>query len=153
MSIRMLIVEDDEYKATDLREGIIVDCDLLVVASVRDAVVEIFKGTFDVVVLDMALPTFTADAASSSGTAQPQGGVEVLRAMKSMGERTPIIIVSQYPDLEIDGQFHSLEASPEVLSKRYGINVVSAIVYDFRNRAWADDFAQILGDLVGRDSK
>ena len=147
MKINILMVEDDKFKADDLKKEIGCDFGVHVVASVRDAVVGVFEESFDAVVLDMALPTFTADAASASGTAQPQGGVEVLRALKTSGAETPVIIVSQYPDLEVDGQFHSLEASPRVLSERYGIRVVGAVVYDFQNRAWADVFRGLLSEL------
>lgn len=144
MSTRILIVEDDKFKADDLKGELVGDCDVTIVVSVRDAVVKVLSEEFDAIVLDMALPTFTADTSSLSGTAQPQGGVEVLRALKSTKMDTPVVIVSQYPDLEIDGIFHSLEAAPKVLSTRYGIGVVGAVVYDFQNRSWSDEFRSLL---------
>ena len=147
MTTSVLIVEDDKFKADDLSREIASGFSITVVASVRDAVIKVLGEAFDVVVLDMALPTFTADAASASGTAQPQGGVEVIRALKSVKTDTPVIIVSQYPDLEIDGKFHSLLGAPKVLSERYSIRVVGAVVYDFQNRAWSDVFRGLLNAL------
>ena len=147
MRNRMLIIEDDDFKADDLKREIGPAFQLCVVASVRDAVVRVLGEAFDAIILDMALPTFTAGAASSSGTAQPQGGVEILRALKSENPETPVIIVSQYPDLEVDGDFHSLEASPGVLSERYGIRVIGAVIYDFENRAWTEEFGRLLREL------
>lgn len=148
MSKKILVIEDDNFKAEDLRREILNECEVSIVGSVRDAVVTVLNQSFDIVVLDMALPTFTANAASASGTAQPQGGVEVLRALKSVSAGTPVIIVSQYPDLEVDGEFHSLEQSPGVLSARYGIRVVGAVVYDFQDRTWAGAFRELLRPLV-----
>ena len=147
MNTRILIVEDDKFKADDLKGEMVGDCEVTIVASVRDAVVRVMDEVFDAIVLDMALPTFTADTSSLSGTAQPQGGVEVLRALKSTKLGTPVVIVSQYPDLEIDGVFHSLEEAPKVLSMRYGIGVIGAVVYDFQNRAWSDEFRKLLNRL------
>ena len=147
MRTRILIIEDDHFKADDLRKEIGGEFEVFVVASVRDAVVKVLEETFDAIVLDMALPTFTADAASSSGTAQPQGGVEILRALRSGNPGTPVIIVSQYPDLEVDGEFHSLDASPRVLSERYSLRVIGAVVYDSQNRTWADVFRGLLNEL------
>ena len=147
MSRRVLIVEDDKFKADDLKKEIANDWEVTIVASVRDAVVKVLDDVFDAIILDMALPTFTADSSSLSGTAQPQGGVEVLRALKSTQLGTPVVIVSQYPDLEIDGAFHSLEAAPKVLSERYGIDVVGAVVYDFQDRGWSDEFRRMLNRL------
>lgn len=144
MKTRVLMIEDDTFKAEDLGREISEGHEVTVVASVRDAVVTVLRDAFDVVVLDMALPTFTADAASASGSAQPQGGVEVLRALRTAGRDTPVIIVSQYPDLEVEGKFHALAEAPKVLSDRYDIRVVGAVIYDFRDRAWAHAFQSLL---------
>ena len=149
MSTSVLIVEDDKFKVDDLKKEIANDWEVTIVASVRDAVVKVLDEVFDGIILDMALPTFTADSSSLSGTAQPQGGVEVLRALKSTQLGTPVVIVSQYPDLEIDGVFHSLDAAPKVLSERYGIDVVGAVVYDFQDRGWSDEFRRMLNRLQG----
>ena len=149
MSTNVLIVEDDKFKADDLNKEISNDWEVTIVASVRDAVVKVLDDVFDIIILDMALPTFTADSSSLSGTAQPQGGVEVLRALKSTQLRTPVVFVSQYPDLEIDGVFHSLEAAPKILSERYGIDVVGAVVYDFQDRGWSVEFRRMLNRLQG----
>ena len=144
MTTRILIVEDDNFKANDLKKELDFDCEVVTVVSVRDAVVKVLQCVFDAIILDMALPTFTADAVSFSGTAQPQGGVEVLRALKSTKANSSVVIVSQYPDLEIDGVFFSLEESPRVLSDRYGICVTGAVIYDFQNRSWVEDFRNLV---------
>lgn len=151
MNTRVLIVEDDEFKANDLKREFTRYFEVIVVASVRDAVVRVWMDEFDVLVLDMALPTFAADGASASGTAQPQGGVEILRALKRKNANTAVIIVSQYPDLEVDDEFLALEASPDVLSERYGVRVLGAVVYDFQNREWAETFRDLVSSLHGRE--
>ena len=149
MKEKILIVEDDNFKANDLKAKLDDRWKVVTVASVRDAVVKVMQDVYDVIILDMALPTFTADAVSFSGTAQPQGGVEVLRALKSKRASTPVIIVSQYPDLEVDGVFLSLEESPRMLSDRYGIQVVGAVVYDFQNENWVGDFRNLVNNSRG----
>ena len=147
MQTRVLIVEDDNFKANDLCVLIGNANIMTVVGSVRDAVVRVFDEKFDLILLDMSLPTFRSDLSSAGGTSQAQGGVEVLRAIRSKGAETPVILVSQYPDLEMDGKFLSLISSPPILSERYGINVVGAVLYDFQDRAWADQLEKVLSEL------
>ena len=113
--------------------------------SVRDAVVGVLTDNYDVVILDMALPTCTRSPLSPGGTAQAQGGMEVVRALRSRRSRTPVIIVSQYPDLEIDGEFFSLLLAPTELTERYGLAVVGSILFDFQNRSWVEKFRKMVG--------
>ena len=145
--MRVLVVEDDEFKAKDLLAALPGEYDIAVVRSVRDAVVRVMKQEFELVVLDMALPTFSTHASSGGGTAQAQGGVEVVRAMQAKGSGTAVVIVSQYPDVEIDGKFVALERSAEALSTRYGVRVIGAVVYDFRDKAWVTQLQEVMSTL------
>ena len=147
MRKRVLIVEDDSFKAKDLRDHVGRAHRVTTVSSVRDAVVRVLEDQFDLILLDMALPTFKSDVLSASGTSQAQGGVEVLRAIKSRGLKTPVIVVSQYPDFEVDGSFLSLMSSPAILSERYGIDVVGAVIYDFQDDNWSDQLKEALSEL------
>ena len=66
-------MEDDQFKANDLVEALCENFEVTVVGSVRDAVVRVMEDEYHLIVLDMALPTFTASASSAAGTAQAQG--------------------------------------------------------------------------------
>ena len=70
-----------------------------------------------------------------------------MRAIKARGGRSAILIVSQYPDVEIDGDFVVLGQSPAVLSKRYGVNVIGAVVYDFQDRRWFAQVQEVISKL------
>ena len=147
MATRVLIVEDDKFKADDLRREIANGFSIFVVASVRDAVVKVLEKRSTLWFSTWLFRHSRRMLHLLVEQLQPQGGVEVLRALKSVKTETPVIIVSQYPDLEIDGEFYSLLRSPKVLSERYGIRVVGAVVYDFQNRAWTDVFRGLLNEL------
>lgn len=144
MKASILIVEDDSFKADDLKKELGEDYEIDIVTSVRDAVVNVLNYSYSVIILDMALPTFTANAISASGTAQPQGGVEVLRALKNTKKNIPVVIVSQYPDIEIDGSIHTLESSADILSKHYDIRVIGSVEYDFQDRGWVKNFRELI---------
>ena len=144
MSKNILVVEDDDFKSVQL-EAELRDFGLVTrVQSVRDAVVGVLRREYDLVILDMALPTFTRSPLSPGGTAQAQGGLEVVRALRSRRSQTPVIIVSQYPDLEIDGEFFSLLVAPVVLAERYDLAVAGSILFDFQNRNWVEKFRDMV---------
>ncbi len=89
---------------------------------------------YDLIILDMALPTFTAEGdAAGRGYDQAQGGVEVLRALKSRNLRAKIIIITQYPDITFGGKRLKLTEAPKVLSRRYNQDVVGSVLYKYRS--------------------
>ena len=80
---KVLLVEDDE----DKREQIInfinkfEDYDLIEVRSYNSAVKAIRRGFFDLILLDMILPTFDVNVNESGGRTQAFGGELILAEM------------------------------------------------------------------------
>jgi len=139
MPRKVLIVEDDEHKIEDIisfwQEH--VPSDILKLArSVREAVVAVYQEEFGVVVLDMALPTFNQSIRTSGGTSQPQGGLEVIRTLSAVKRNAQVIVFTQYDGIEIEGEFFPIKDSPSLLSSRYSINVVDAILYEYQSPDW-----------------
>ena len=144
MIVKSLLVEDDEYKADSLQEAMPRNYQIRIARSVSSAVRAVVEDIFDVVFLDMALPTFEKNAGSGSGSSQPQGGVEVLRALKFINKKTKIIIVSQYSGVEVDNDFVQLRDSARVLSEKYSLDVVGAVAYDFEDDGWRIDLSEVI---------
>ena len=145
--LSILVVEDDEYKINDICGALPKHTDRTVVRSVASAVRAVVDGAFDLIMLDIALPTFEKQTGAASGSSQPQGGVEVLRALNYAKSTSRIIIISQYPGIEIDGVFVSLSASVQALNDRYDIDVVGSVAYDFEDNAWINEFKNIMSKL------
>lgn len=142
----ILIIEDDNHKIDDLSDFISSlgsGYTYSIQRSVREAVMEVMRNDFDLIILDMALPTFNQADKSSGGMSQPQGGLEVIRTLKSMRKKTKVVIFTQYPDIEIDGEFHSIDESIKFLSERYKCDVVGAIHYQYENLNWKEKLQNI----------
>jgi len=146
MNKKVLIIEDDNFKIRDIKKCL-TDWDITAVESVRDGVVSIANEKFDLVILDMSLPTYKKTSRTSSGSSQAQGGLEVLREIKSNADQTKVIIVSQYPDIELDGNLIALEKAPELLKDRYRANMIGAIIYDSESHDWQNKFIEYLATL------
>jgi len=151
--MKVLLVEDEEHKRTELAEFLagegIGKNDITVAAGVREAVLSVITTEYDLIVLDMALPTFskTDKEESDGGFAQAVGGVEVLRALSSVEKMSSIIIVTQYPDIILNGEKIRLEKAPKIISKKYKQNVLGAVLYSFKSPTWQKIFSNYLRSL------
>ena len=149
----VLMVEDDEFKAQDISKvidevlhGIIVQR----ANSVTSALKEISQSDFRCVILDMSLPTFALSGPGGGGSPQSQGGLEVLRLARRLSNKSTFIIVTQYPDIEIDGRDVSLLLAPAALSARFSLDVKACLLYEFDGYAWRNPLRECLTAIIGK---
>ncbi|MGD0107878.1 MAG: hypothetical protein ABSC06_28130 [Rhodopila sp.] len=149
--MNVLVVEDDEFKAADLlkllQEGV-TGAVIIRAASVTSALRAITYGKFDLIVLDMSLPTFDLSGPGGGGSPQGQGGVEILRLARRLEAKTQYIVVTQYPDVEIDGSDVPLAQAAKRLSSHFGIHVKACLPYEFDRDDWQHAFKRALCDVI-----
>lgn len=145
--MKILLVEDDEFKATEISKELADHLPASAVeraTSVTSALKTITSVNYSLVILDMSLPTFELSGPGGGGSPQGQGGMEVLRLAHRLGNRSPFIIVTQYPDIDIDGRDISLAHATKVLCKRFDLDVRTCLLYQFDGDAWRAPFRECL---------
>lgn len=153
--MKVLLIEDEEHKADDLTRRLLnkglSTPELTRAIGVRQAVLEVMRGVYDLVVVDMALPTFSSTGDDGSGGGgQAVGGIEILRALSSTNVCTNVIIVTQYPDIIVGGDRVRLHQAARVLSAKYQQEVLGAVLYSYKTPEWETAFDALLGKLEWR---
>ena len=144
--MKVILIEDEQHKSDELKAMIckagVDETDLQIYSGVTQAVLAVSSSEVGLIVLDMALPTFSGSARTDGGggVAQAGGGIEILRALKSIGKNVKIIIVTQYPDILVDGRRVKLGNMSKILSKKYDQSVLDAILYSYDTGSWAQKF-------------
>lgn len=110
--MKILIVEDDPHKLDQLID----ELDLLndiesidLAASLQQAIATLEANTFDIVLLDMAIPSHDGDAGSTDIYSQPVGGLDVLLYLSAGSRSDTVIIVTQYPSVEYNREHVPLD--------------------------------------------
>lgn len=145
--MKVLLVEDEPHKVLDLKKRLRSfygdNLDLAVCGGVSAAVDAVYNDNYDLLILDMALPTFS-EPSESGGVQQAVGGVEVLRALKAFSRSCVAIVVTQYPDILLNGESVQIDKIPERLQRLYGVRVLAAILYSYSAQEWEGEFLQAL---------
>jgi len=137
--MRILLVEDDEFKSDRLKiflEDTYPNSEITLARSVNTARRAIKSDKFDVIVLDMSLPTFDVSPGESGGRPQGFGGREVLRDMKRSGLSTPVIIVTQYEAFDSQGQKMDLPSLARILESEYPDTFRQVVYYNAATDEW-----------------
>lgn len=129
--MRVLIVEDDDFKLEDIRRTIQRSGveRIEVAKSLRGAMVILDREKFDFVVLDMAIPSHRSDIGAVDTYSQPVGGLDVLLYLVSEGRPERVAVLTQYPTVEYDRRHVPLHELTGVLHADGVKNVVCAIPF------------------------
>jgi ActR/RegA family two-component response regulator len=149
--VRCLIVEDDPFKMDSIRaylKGVfsghldIVECQALSSASSKLA-----SSTFDLAIIDMSIHSHEPEAGAGSPFPLSSGGLDVLFEIGHSGESTSCIIVTQYPDIEIEGIPIPVELAQQEILEKFGIKVAGCVRYVEDENRWRTDVTSILEQL------
>lgn len=145
----LLIVEDDAHKYSRIL-GIISKSPVKLNVTHCDNVssaIDVVGLTYpDKIILDMSLPSHPTVRGEGNPLPMPNGGIEVileLRILQKAG--IPILILTQYSDIEVEYEYYSIIEAEEVIKRLYGILDISVVHYDDESEEWEDSVVKFLG--------
>lgn len=151
--ISVLIVEDDAYKLEALSEIIsstVEICSTDPCRSVQSAVTAVAAHRYDIIILDMSLPSHDLEKGSMLGIPRLSGGIEVLFELDYIGAKADVVIVTQYPEIEMSGELVPLCEVAAFVKREYGIAITACIYYDSDSTDWKIQIADAINTIVGK---
>lgn len=136
----ILIVEDDEHKSSQIvqliREELENSVELSIVDNVMEAARFLASKAPKKIILDMSLPSHKALPGQGTPVPLNTGGIEVLFEIKKRGlAELPVLILTQYPEIEIEDEPVPVADSAKTLKAAYGFSQLEACFYDRDNTA------------------
>lgn len=148
--MRVLLVEDEGPKRQHIQqfcEEVFPELTVDWTGSVRGATDFLTKTTPDLILLDMSLPTFQIGAKEKGGRPQGTGGIEVIRFIDMMDLRIPIVVVTAYPAISIEGRQHTLEEIDLILKTDHQLNYCGLVYFNSVYSTWRSDLEALLKKL------
>lgn len=148
---RILLVEDDEFKAMDISSlltSILPNFEVSTVGDVGSAVIAVQKQSFKLIVLDIALPSRKLTRGGGSTSSLLSGGVELIYRIEEAKRNDPIVIVTQYPDVPIEGEYIPVDKISSNPTQFFDANILGCFRYHRENKAiWLNPLTKILEDM------
>ena len=134
----ILVVEDDRFKSDSIIASLsqFANANIILAESVQAAVRTLNSGTYHLAVLDMALPSHDARKGGAAVTSLLTGGMEVIMELSYSGRRLPVVILTQYKEVEIEGRLVPLRGVRRSVEKAYGVNIEAALHFDPKDASW-----------------
>lgn len=142
--MNVLIVEDDPHKLKKLRAEIDQLPQVGIVktaSSLQEAMAAVSSYAFELVLLDMAIPSHTGGPGAIDTYSQPVGGLDVLLHLSFNESPTKVIIVTQYPTVEYNRRHVPLRDLKAKLADD-GIDNVVDVIFFSEDNAWKEPFGK-----------
>lgn len=149
--MRLLIVEDEAPKLRNIREvaeelGSFAEIDEA--RSVSSAIKILKTGSFDLVILDMSLPTFDIATGESGGRPQGFGGREVLRYMARFKVKPPVIVATAYEAFPDKGKAIDLNGLGASLEMEHPDMYRGIVFYNTMFSKWREEIIEAIGKVL-----
>ena len=144
--MRVLIIEDTEAKMKLIKEciqGVKDDWEFFEARSYSEGLQKIYMGNWDLILLDMSLPTYNISHTENGGTKKPVAGKELMGRMLRRKYFMPVIIITQF-DTFGDNQM-TLENLNKEFETEYTKIWKGTISYD--KPGWQEQLIKLLEEI------
>jgi len=149
--IQCLIVEDDPFKMEGIhahlteRYGSRIETSGCQALSSAKALLA--SKYFDLAIVDMSIHSHEPEAGAGSPFPLSSGGLDVLFQIAYSGNDIPCIILTQYPDIEIEGTPVPIEKAQQEIFEKFEIQVAGCVRYIEDDERWKIAMTSILEKL------
>lgn len=145
--MKILLVEDDEHKRVGIEQalrGCGNSVDIHIAESLYDAIHALDIGPFDLVVLDMAIPSHPTAPGEGSPVSFLTGGLDVLLELSVRERSDRCIIITQFPEIEISQVFYPVSYATSAIKDQLDYDVIDCIAYTGESESWLNQFRTLL---------
>ncbi|MDX2172976.1 MAG: response regulator [Bacteroidota bacterium] len=148
--MKILLVEDDEDKRDDLSLFIIekLTDDFRIAKSIQSGKKALQEEKYDLILLDMTIPTFDVSPLEQGGRTQPFGGRMLLAQMVRNRVETKVVVVTQF-DLFGKGEAEiTLQELDNQLKNSFPKIYCGAIHFSVSITGWKDLLYKKINNLI-----
>lgn len=149
--VNCLIVEDDPFKMegirTHLRELFGDRLKTSECQALNSAKAILGDSHFDLAIIDMSIHSHEPEAGAGSPFPLSSGGLDVLFQIVYSGSNTACLILTQYPDIEIEGAPVPVERAQQEIREKFDIQVAGCVRYIENDIQWKVAVTSILERL------
>ena len=150
--MKILIIEDDPNKAGQLMkflEDKLSSINIKLKKSYKSGLKELLRDDYDLILLDMSMPTFDITIEESGGKPLPFAGKEILRQMKRRNVTIPAIIVTQFESFGEAEKKITLDKLKNELSQEFSRIYIGTIYYNPAGSDWQNLLLNLILPIIG----
>ncbi|QNA89313.1 response regulator [Massilia sp. Dwa41.01b] len=146
--MKILLIEDNLLKRDKVHEFILSLGSFIIreAASYNAGLKMALNDTFDLLILDMSMPTFDRAESSHGGRFRALAGKEIATKLAKVDKLVPFVVLTGYKDFSIDSRSLSIDNIDESL-QLLGGNYRGCIIFDVADSVWKDQLSSVIDEV------
>lgn len=148
--MKLLLIEDDPNKAKNIEDFLnenFLGIEIWISRSYQSGIKSLIEEKFDLVLLDMQLPTFDIKSGEDGHKFRRMAGFDILREIKRKNKITKVIIVTQFETFGEGDTYLDLNGLKKELKKYFPESYVDTVFYDAKFLSWRDNLKNIINQI------
>lgn len=144
--MNILIIEDNKTKLEEIEfflNNYYIDCIIEVSTSFKNGIKKVYENRWDLIILDITLPTYTITHTEGGGSPKPVGGKDIMKRMLNRNIFTPVIVITLFETF--DGGKISLDSLNKEFEKDFNKIWKGTVFYE--NSCWRSLLKGLLDKL------
>ncbi|SCW88821.1 hypothetical protein [Mucilaginibacter sp. NFR10] len=149
-NLKMILIEDDSKKIDDIRIYVTTKLkfpDFTVKESYQSGVKEILTNDYDLLLLDMSIPTFDKTPFESGGHYEKFGGYKVLKEIVRKKRPIKTILITMFDDFGESDISITLSQIDQSLAEQFAGLYLGSVFYNARENKWQEDLKRIIEEV------
>ncbi|MFA9394111.1 MAG: response regulator [Halodesulfovibrio sp.] len=145
--MRVLIIEDDGNKLRQIEDylnKLESKFSITHEMSYQSGLKNLATTNYDLILLDMSLPTFDTSPDETGGPFLTYAGIDILREIDELGIDCSVIIITQYESFEEGSDAITLDQLCLSLEEEFKGNYIGAVYYRASETNWKQDLLKLI---------
>ena len=146
--MNILIIEDNPLKRDKVVEFLKANDALTITeaASYNSGLLAVHEKVFDLLIVDMSMPTFDRNENTQGGRFRALAGKEIVTKLSKANKLVPFVVLTGYKDFSVDSQSLSIDQIHDLL-KTLGDLYLGCIVFETTDDVWQGKLSAVLEKL------
>lgn len=147
---KILLIEDDKKKIEDISEFInstYPNAVLTVKESYQSGLRDLFLNQYDLLLLDMSIPTWDKSSTEPGGNYEKFGGYKIMREALRKSKAIKTILITMFDDFGESDTSVTLSQLDNVLKSEFTEYYLGAAYYNSRENKWKDDLKALIDNF------
>jgi DNA-binding NarL/FixJ family response regulator len=151
--INIILIEDDKKKIEDIREFLSDSFDyndLVIKESYQSGLREILKNNYDLLLLDMSIPTWDKTIDEPGGSFEKFGGYKILKEITRKKKSIDTVLITMFDDFGESDNSITLTQLNGLLEKEFPEIYQGAVYYNTRENKWKDNLNEYIKTQINK---
>ena len=147
--MNILVIEDNQLKRKKICDFLTTNFEVAIfeASSYNSGLNAVLARKFDLLVLDMSMPTFDRSSATNGGRFRPLAGKEIAVRLQKQKRLIPFVVVTGYSDFSVNAESLSISQIDESL-KTLGEEYRGCVFFDAVESVWKENLLEIVRGIA-----